>query len=88
MKVFVKISNWHECAKFEESVEVMVFDTFEKAAEEMKLESHQVEDTFRSIYKDDFSVYNMLDDLVEIYHVNYDGSLDLWSCMIIEKDIL
>ena len=47
MKVFVKISNWHKGVEFEESVEVMVFDTLEKAIKEMKMEQKQVEDTFK-----------------------------------------
>ena len=89
MKVFVKISNWHKGVEFDESVEVMVFDTLEKAIKEMKMEQKQVEDTFKEVYgKNNFLVeednlFNSI-DIYDIYH----GVNDRWSCMIVEKNVL
>ena len=85
MTVFVKISNWHKGVEFDESVEVMVFDTLEKAIKEMKMEQKQVEDTFNEVYgKDNYVVEeDILFNSTDIYH----GDNDRWSCMIIEKYI-
>ena len=86
MRVFVKISNWHKGVEFEESVEVKVFDTLEKAIKEMKMEQKQVEDTFKEVYgKDNYVVeegtaFNSTD----IYH----GDDDWWTCEIVEKEVL
>ena len=89
MKVFVKISNWHKGVEFEESVEVMVFDTLEKAIKEMKMEQKQVEDTFKEVYgKNNFLVKeDMAFNSIDIYDI-YHGVNDRWSCEIVEKDIL
>ena len=89
MKVFVKISNWHKGVEFEESVEVKVFDTVEKAIKEMKMEQKQVEDTFKEVYgKNNFLVEeNIAFNSIDIYDI-YHGVNDRWSCEIVEKDIL
>ena len=86
MSVFVKISNWHKGVKFEESVEVLVFETLEKAIEELELEKEQVEKTFSEVYGEDNYVVedHMLINSTDIYH----GDDDWWSCEIIEKEVL